>query len=177
MRINATNGFWKEATPHECGMSRRRSGWESQLTIAWEICATRKRESGHPSSYESRKVGWTGMGCGIVLFLSLLLRDWATLNKSPNTHILEACWRSYFQHAEDIFACMNASAPEADGLQWIYAPSPAAKATCTNSIKPHWLSAEADCRVLLCPLPSSQLQGGNQGGYSKPTDFTSHLFF
>lgn len=46
----------------------------------------------------------------------------------------------------------------------------------SSSIKPHEPSAEADCGVLTCPFPSSQLQGGNQGGYSKPTDFTSHLF-
>ena len=53
------------------------------------------RELGYPSSYESRKVGWTRMGCRIVLFLSLLLRDWATLNKGPNIHI---AWK----HVEDI---------------------------------------------------------------------------
>lgn len=49
------------------------------------------KELGQPRSYESGKVGWTRLGIGIVLFLSLLLKDWATLNKGPNPHILETC--------------------------------------------------------------------------------------
>lgn len=33
-----------------------------------------------------------------------------------------------------------------------------------HSVKPHWLGAEAGCGVFMCPFPSSQPQGGNQGG-------------
>lgn len=81
-------------TTDECEMSRRWSRWESQLVIAWQICATGVRELGRPGSFERRKEDWTRMGCGIAPFLSLLLREWVTLNKGPNIHI---AW----EHVED----------------------------------------------------------------------------
>jgi len=72
-------------------MSRRRTCWESQVAVAWEICATGMRELVKASSYERRKEGWSRMGCSIVLFLSVLLMNLVTLKKGPNIHSLETC--------------------------------------------------------------------------------------